>query len=104
MPTMTQFRDQNPLLRVHSNPPAAVQLQPLPLVPSTSSAIVPKAPLPNVPSATRCTQVPAIYLTVEPPPISTYDDNSIFRCAWRGGVFGTLNRVPEKMAPARPGS
>ena len=78
MPTMTQFRDQNPLLRVHSNPPAAVQLQPLPLVPSTSSAIVPKAPLPNVPSATRCTQVPDIYLTVEPPPISTYDDNPIF--------------------------
>jgi hypothetical protein len=77
MPTFNQLRDQNPLLRWRTDPPAAVQPQHPSSVPSSHPAVDPNVPLPNVSSAPRCTQVPAIYLTVERPPISTYDDNPI---------------------------
>jgi hypothetical protein len=78
MPTATQFRDQNPLLRPRTNPPAAIQPQLPSSIPSSRPAMDPKASLPTGSSAPRCTQVPAIYLTVERPPISTYDDNPVF--------------------------
>lgn len=96
MLTMTQFRDQNPLLRARINSPAVVQPQPSSSVPSTSSSIVPKPPLPNVSSAPRCTQVPAIYLTVEPPPISTYDDNPIFDARGAAAYLGLSTECLKK--------
>jgi hypothetical protein len=78
MPTIAQLRDQNPLLRPRTNPPAAVQPQPPFSVPSSHPAADPKAPLSNGSSIPRRTQIPAIYLSIERPPISTYDDNPIF--------------------------
>lgn len=78
MPTATQFRDQNPLLRPRTNPPAAVQPQPPSSFPSSHPAVDPKAPMSNGSSIPRRTQIPAIFLTIERPPISTYDDNPIF--------------------------
>jgi hypothetical protein len=78
VPTSTQFRDQNPLLRPRTNPPAAIQPLLPSSIPSSRPAMDPKTSLPTGPSAPRCTLVPAIYLTVEPPPISTYDDNPVF--------------------------
>lgn len=77
MPTIAQLRDQNPLLRPRTNPPAAVQPQPPSSVPSSHPAVDPKASLPSGVSIPRRTQIPAIYLTVERLPISTYDDNPI---------------------------
>jgi len=78
MPYSTQFRDQNPLLRPRTNPPAAVQPQLPSSIPSSQPSIDPTASLPNGATAPRCTLVPAIYFTVERPPISTYDDNPVF--------------------------
>lgn len=88
MPTFTQLRDQNPLLRPRTNPPAAVQPQSPSSVPSSHPAVDPKAPLPNGSSISRRTQIPAIYLTVERAPISTYVDNPVFDEHGAAAFFG----------------
>jgi hypothetical protein len=94
MPTFTQLRDQNPLLRRRTDPPVPTQPQPSPSVPSSSPAKAPKASKPTGLSAPRCTLVPAIYLTVERAPISTFDDNPILD---QRGAAAFLGLRPETL-------
>ncbi len=47
-----------------------------------------------MPSASRCTLVPAIYLTVERAPISTFDDNPILD---QRGAAAFLGLSPETL-------
>lgn len=88
MGNMTQFRDQNPLLRPRTNPPATAQPQLPSSVPSSHPSVDPNAPMLNGSSIPRRTQIPAIYLTVERAPISTYVDNPVFDERSAAAFFG----------------
>lgn len=94
MSTFIQQRAQNPLLRSRTDPPAAVQPQPPSSVPSSHPEVDSKAPLPDGVSIPRCTQIPAVYLTVERPPISTFDDNPILN---ECGAAALLGLSPERL-------
>jgi len=94
MSTFTQFRDQNPLLRPRTNAPASAQLQPSSSVPSSQPAADTTGSLPTGSSAPRRALIPAIYLEVERPPISTYDDNPIFN---ERGAAAFLGLSPETL-------
>ena len=94
MPTRVQSHAQNPLLRPRTNPPAAVQPQAPSSIPSSYPAEDPQASLQVGSSVPRRTLVPAIYLTVERPPISTYDDNPILD---ERGAAALLGLSPETL-------
>ncbi len=83
---MTQFRNQNPLLRQKSQTS----------VPSPHPTVDPKTSLPVGQSAQRRTLIPAIYLEVERAPISTYDDNPIFNEHGAAAFLGLRSETLKK--------
>jgi hypothetical protein len=87
MLAIRQIREPNPLLRTVPDSSAAVQPQLPSSIPSSCPDSDQTASLPAGPSSPR-RLVPAIYLEVERPPVSTYDDNPIFNERGAGTYLG----------------